>query len=430
MTSTNSSPQAESNDGRKGSKRLSRRRLLAGGAGATAAFFAAHATGDFSILREAAAKGALPAPTSAPFISLNGDFDDEPIDPAAVIDGAAGWFPSIYGEGDELGTLNEITPQKVIEALQIIKPNKNKPPKVYNMGEIMEPGMPAFPGREYVQIRQGPDSPGAPFGDNMLIGAEERIETTYQIATQIDNLNHIGVGTGTSGGDPDGVWYNGFRTGEMVEDNPHGTNFLGQHLVDPFITRGILLDVLSVKIAQGAEEALSTVEEEDTVILEDTYRITVEDLQNAMDFGGIKEIRPGDMVTIRTGWTHLFRTDAPHRARYLANEPGPYLREARWLAQFRPSVVASDTWAWEVLPTPDPTQVFPVHQVLMTQHGIRIGEAFVSEGLAEDAIYEFVFFYTGQRARWATAANVAPGAIGQSMKGPAEPGRGRGRGAR
>lgn len=391
-----------------GSRAISRRHVLQAGAATTAAFFAAHATGNYGILQAAAKAGNLPpGPASQHVPLLNTEFDDEPFDPEAIANGTAGWYPSIYGPDDQIGALNEITPQKTLSALQLIKNNKNKAPKTYNLGEIMEPGMPAFGTRKYEQTRVGP---GEPFGDNAVVGMEETIDTTYQIATQLDGLPHIAVGD---------VWYNGVRTAELIEGNPHGANFFGQHLVNPFITRGILLDVLSVKLAEGATEALGE-PVEGQPILGNSYRITVEDLQAAMAFGNISAIEPGDVVIIRTGWHHLFRLDEPHRSRYLATEPGIYLREARWLAQFRPAVVGSDTWALEVLPAPEPwsaTQFFPVHQELLAHNGIRIGEAFVSEELAADGVYEFLFFMTGQRARWATAANVAPGAIGQSLKG-------------
>ena len=108
--------------------------------------------------------------------------------------------------------------------------------------------------------------------------------------------------------------------------------------------------------------------------------------------------------------------------RYIGLEAGIYLREARWLAQFRPAIVASDAPALEVLPAPAPwtgLQVFPVHQELLTHHGIRIGEAFNSEELAADRLYEFVFFYTPQRGKGATASNTAPAALGQpNRRGP------------
>ena len=57
-------------------------------------------------------------------------FDDEPFDPEAVADGSAGWFPSIYGEGDQLGSLNEVTPEKTVEALSLLGRNQGTMPKM------------------------------------------------------------------------------------------------------------------------------------------------------------------------------------------------------------------------------------------------------------------------------------------------------------
>jgi kynurenine formamidase len=333
-------------------------------------------------------------------------FDDIPIDPIAVENGSAGWFPSIYGPGDQLGSLNEVTPEKTLQALRLITRKKNKPPKTYNLGELMEPGINAFGDRVYQQTRVGPGLGPAFPGDNGIVGSEDRISTTYHIATQVDGLPHIGVRS---------VFYNGFTSADLIAGGESGAAVLGQEHVDPFITRGILLDVLSVKLAQGDLQALGEPVDGEPV-LADSYRITVEDLQAAMEFGNIKKITAGDVVIIRTGWTHLFGTDPSRRARYIDREPGIYLREARWLAQFRPAIVASDTPALEVLPAPAPwtgLQLFPVHQELITHHGIRIGEAFRTEELAADGVYEFVFFYTPQRAKGATASNTAPAALAQ-----------------
>lgn len=393
-------------------RRLGRRRVITGGAAATAAFFVAHATGDYRLLSRAAARG-MPGPTGGPAVFAHDDpeFDDEPFDPIAVEDGSAGWFPSRYGAGDELGALNEITPQKTLDALDEVKNNRNRPPKVYNLGELMEPGIPAFGDRVYEQTRVGPNLGPDFAGDNGVVGMEERITTTYQIATQVDGLPHIGVRT---------AWYNGFTSEQLIAGTDSGVNHLGQHLVDPFITRGILLDVLSVKVAQGDGDALGD-PVDGKPILANSYRITVEDLVAAMRHGRTGPIEPGDVVLIRTGWTHLFSASDPvKRARYLATEPGIYLREARWLAHHRPAIVASDTWALEVLPAPAPwtgTQLFPVHQELITHHGIRIGEAFRSEELAADGVHRFMFFYTPQRAKGATASNAAPAALGQPWPG-------------
>src|SRR5687768_7620862 len=133
------------------------------------------------------------------------DFDDNPIDPIAVENGSAGWFPSIYGAGDQLGALNEITSRKTLEALNLINPHRNRRLRTYNLGEVMEPGINAFGDRVYSQTRLGPGSVFA--GENQLVGVEERISTTYHIATQVDGLPHIGVRS---------VFYNGFTAEELI----------------------------------------------------------------------------------------------------------------------------------------------------------------------------------------------------------------------
>ena len=59
------------------------------------------------------------------------------------------------------------------------------------------------------------------------------------------------------------------------------------------------------------------------------------------------------------------------------------------------------------------SNVFPVHQELLTHHGIRIGEAIVTDRLAEDRVFEFVYIVTPQFAAGATAGNTPPCALGQ-----------------
>jgi hypothetical protein len=91
---------------------------------------------------------------------------------------------------------------------------------------------------------------------------------------------------------------------------------------------------------------------------------------------------------------------------YLATEPGIYVREANYLAEHRPCLIASDTWALEVLGHPDVTWAFPVHQTLLTRWGIHIREGVLSDDLSQAGAYEFVYSYSPQRAYGATAGNV------------------------
>jgi kynurenine formamidase len=314
--------------------------------------------------------------------------------------------------------------------------------KTYNLGELVFNGFPAFPTtppRMYNQILtvlgyqppadfQGVLQSPTPLGDNLLSGHEERFKVTdrsapftgtYQIATQLDNLNHIGVGP---------VFYGGHRGPDLAET--WGTSKLGNENMGPIVTRGVLLDVLGAKIAQGA--GVIDFATNGRPHLASTYRITVEDLVEAMEMGNIRLIEPGDVVLIRTGWNQLVNPKdpaGPHapddpvhpghpdHVKYLASEPGIFLREARWLACHRPAIVGGDTWGLEVVGNPvSGANAFPVHQELMTFSGIRIGEGIVTDELAADGVFEFVYIVTPQFALGATAGNTPPTALGQPQR--------------
>ena len=336
--------------------------------------------------------------------------NDAPFDAAAVERGA--WAPGPYGAGDQRGSWNEVTSEKTAAAWRLL--DGSRPIKTYNLGDLMSEGYPAFPSAPNERIfRQtlvfgGMEAPAGiiqlnfgnrmPAGINRVTYMEERLETTYQIATQLDGLNHIGVGD---------MYYNGYRASEIAR--PNGTTALGNEHMGPIVTRGIVLDIVGLKRAQGQTSALFTAPDGGTV-LQGSYRITVEDMQAAMAREGIAEPGPGDVVLFRTGWGHL-RGDPE---RYLMTYPGIFLREARWLAARRPAIVGSDTWGLETL-NPEVTGmlVFPVHQVLLTRNGIRIGEGMITEDLVEDGIFEFVFIVTPQYSAGSTAGNTPPAALGQ-----------------
>ena len=337
-----------------------------------------------------------------------GPFDDSLVDVALAE--AGGWAPSRYGAGDERGTLNEITPRKTARALRMLDGARRV--KTYDLSELLRNGFPAFattPPRIYEQrlaLNGYSPPPGfegivqgtQPISVNRLSTNEERFPLggTYQIGTQLDNLNHIGVGD---------VYYNGFRGPEIART--YGTERLGAEKIGPLVTRGVLLDVLTIKVIERQTQALSEAANGEPV-LRDDYRITIEDLEEAMSFGRIRRIEPGDVVLIRTGWNQVGYTDP---ARFLAKEPGIYLREARWLATFRPAIVGSDTWGGELLGNPVVQGFAQVHQELITHHGIRILESAVLDELARDRVYTFVFLVTPQKPLGATATNAGPAAL-------------------
>ncbi len=341
--------------------------------------------------------------------ATQGQYNDEMFDVEAVLNGA--WFPSAYGAGDQRGTLNEITPPRTAWALRNVAAGKVT---AYQMGEEMFNGFPAFPSnpprlhdmfllafgyeapQEFVD-GGGIQSGTEPLGPNLVTGHEERFAEnfTFQIATQVDGLNHVGVGQ---------MYYNGNEALDFI--SPTGTTVLGNETMGPIATRGIILDIIGMKVAAGATDSFF-IAPNGRPVLNDNYRITIDDIENAMFRQRIKpQIRRGDIPIFHTGWTHLAKDD-PNR--YLTQEPGIYLAESRYLADRRVAMIASDTWGLEVLdPAVTGGNAFPCHQELFVKEGCRIGESFISTAAVDDNCFEGLLIVTPENVPGATCGSSAP----------------------
>ena len=75
------------------------------------------------------------------------------------------------------------------------------------------------------------------------------------------------------------------------------------------------------------------------------------------------------------------------------------------------TMIGSDSWTGEVIPNPDPTLMFPVHQELLPKNGIFILENLRLEELAADGVHEFLFVFTPVPFKGATGSPGRPIAI-------------------
>jgi kynurenine formamidase len=261
------------------------------------------------------------------------------------------WCPSKYGPADVLGAINEITPEKVLQAVKLVKAGK-----VYDMGVLLERGVPAVRGRYW--------------------------SGTYQIGTQLDGLGHIAV---------DNLFYNCMKGEEIIFD--WGVSKIGLENVPPIITRGVLVDIAGHK---------------GVPMLDGGYVITVEDVEGALKKQGDLNIEAGDVVIFHTGWLSLWMKD---NKKFGESEPGIGKAVAQWLIDRRVAMVGADNWGLEVGPTEDKEEAGPVHQMLIPQNGIYILENLVTEALAKDKAYEFMFALTKSKTKGSTGANISPAAV-------------------
>jgi kynurenine formamidase len=273
------------------------------------------------------------------------------------------WWPSAWGPEDEVGASNRITPAKVLEAAKLIKTGK-----IYRLGMNLEAGIPLF-GQRHVSITIPGGPTGGPFGEQKLMYNDEMFSGEVgQVGSQFDGLGHIAAVVGN-----EIRYYNGF-TQEQV-GGAYGLKKLGVHNVKPFFTRGILLDVASVK---GKER------------LDIGYVITVDDIKQTLSQQGTKEPGEGDVVLFRTGHIKLWKKD---NTEYNKGEAGPGETAARWLAERKIACVGADSWAVEAVPGEHKDRPFACHVIWVAMNGIHIIENQNLEDLAQDKVYEFAWSF-------------------------------------
>jgi kynurenine formamidase len=298
----------------------------------------------------------------------------------------AKWWPSRWGAEDQAGASNHITPEKILEALKLVKSGK-----VYEMGRVYESSMPKFGERGFAL--RIPGSPtGGPLGKNQIVWYDEFLSTEIgQVGTQFDGLGHIGVAV--KGPDRTEMrFYNGFTANDI--GSPYGLKKIGIEHVKPILTRGLLLDIQAVK-----GRNMNVGEE-----------VTMADVKAALAKQGIQEswLKPGDAVFFNTGHGALWNKD---NATYGKGEPGPGMEVGRWLVSKEVTVVGGDSWGVECVPNPDGNLAFPVHQELIAKNGIFIHENLDTAGLAADKVYTFLYIMTPLRIKGGTGSPGRPVAI-------------------
>jgi kynurenine formamidase len=274
-----------------------------------------------------------------------------------------------WGDDDQIGTLNLITPECLQEAAKLVRrgvsfdlgiPFDGAGPQLGKNGRIN-------PLHYMTETGADQDFPGG------FRYADDYVVMPLQGASQWDGLSHVFY---------DDKLYNGYPSSEVT---PHGAKTLDIAKIGKGVAgRGVLLDIAALK---GVEW------------LPAGEVITPEDLDAAAARQKV-EIKSGDIILLRTGWRRKFITDGS-AAEFMAGEPGIGMAAIDWLSSHEISAIASDNWAIEVLsPTDDgfyageiEGMVLQVHCILIRDMGLTLGEIMDFEELAadcaNDGVYEF-----------------------------------------
>jgi kynurenine formamidase len=222
-------------------------------------------------------------------------------------------------------------------------------------------------------------------------GADDVISMPLQCSTQWDGLGHIF--------DHGRAW-NGRRAQDVVTSDGDAVTGI-EHLASPVVSRGVLLDV-GRAVGDDGE-------------LPDGFAITPEHLERAIAAQGeTSTVGRGDIVLVRTGQLARARREGWNG---YAGGPAPGLSFscAGWLHGTEIAAIATDTWGFEVRPNEFADAFQPLHQVVIPNMGLLVGEMWDLDALAEDCatdrVYEFLLCAAPLKVTGAVGAPLNPVAV-------------------
>jgi len=271
-----------------------------------------------------------------------------------------------WGEDDERGTLNLITPDKVRQAAGLVRDGVSvscERPITYDLGTGPSVTLHYMTGTGESQ-EPGAINVGGGSGDFFGIAPHG-----YTI-THMDALSHIFW---------EGYMYNG-RPANVVTSRGAGAGSIEVPAANGVVSRGVLLDIARLKGVKW---------------LENGTPVLPEDLEAAEEAEGVR-VEEGDILFIRTGH-YRHRLEEGADAVPASNRPGLHVACMPWIHERGVAVLGGE--APEVTPSGYEFNTLPVHQVGIVAMGLYLIDAANFDDLARAC---------EERNRWEYAMTLGP----------------------
>jgi kynurenine formamidase len=290
-------------------------------------------------------------------------FSQLPVKPGAPAD--SNW--GVFGDDDEVGCVNFLTPEGIVEAAKLVHNGK-----VFRLDTPVNYASPPLFDREPVKhTKKSFESLG-------LLGFDDVLDQyNTQEGSQWDGLGHVGNLSAKA-------YYNGVTNDQIKQSNKLGIH----NWADRFVGRGVLVDAFRYRQEKGKPVNPLTDE-----------RYTLDDLKGALAAQST-ELKPGSILLVRTGWMPAYLGSTAEEKRKMAplnDLKACGIDDSRemvgWLWDSRVAAIGTDCPAVEPWPW-DFRQAGALHYRTLSLLGLPLGEQFNLEKLAADCAadkrYEFM----------------------------------------
>ncbi|NYT23816.1 cyclase family protein [Alcaligenaceae bacterium] len=281
-----------------------------------------------------------------------------------------------FGDDDQLGRLNLLTPEKVLEAVAEVRTGK-----VFSLslplnlpgGNVLNPAR--HPPRLTATRRDGTPMFLHAFAhdhNTTDVACDDMVTMSLQYSTQWDGLSHIGSHFDADGdGKAEMVFYNGFRGDSDFshpDRNGDGSSRADRLGIEHMARHGIQGRAVMVDLRHhyGDERRV----------------VGYDDLMRVIDADGV-EVRRGDMLCLHTGFADLIlsmggQPDAERLARSCAVLDGFDARLRQWVADSGIAALIADNYAVEHRPYDFQgdgcSALLPLHELCLFKLGLHLGE--------------------------------------------------------
>jgi kynurenine formamidase len=239
-------------------------------------------------------------------------------------------------------------------------------------------GMPMFPANNpnYAFMLHRRHEPGL----ESRTSAAGMILTADHAGTHVDALCHQAENMVMFGGVPVSA----------ANQGPGGLTELTAETLPPIIRRGVLIDLVAARGDRLPPRYL--VERDELAAVADQQRV---------------QVRPGDVLLVRTGWGTAWQEPDYITGGGMARSCG------EWAVEQRVYAVGADNMSWDLPGYTDPVlgHTLPNHTLLLARAGILIFENLLLEDLAATGKREFVFVSLPLKLVGATGSPTRPVAI-------------------
>lgn len=323
-----------------------------------------------------------------------------------------------FGDDDQLGRMNLLTPQKVLAAIREVSVGRTfclSLPLDLPGGNVLNPRR--HPPRRFATMRAGVTGFNFQLRDQdrrqIDVSSDDAVLMALQYSTQWDSFAHVGALFDADGdGVAEPLYYNGFRAGVDVVAPEFRRGIVDWCCSEGVEAKKLGIETMAETCVQGRGvliDLFSTVGRERRVVGWD-------ELRRIMDAQRV-EVEEGDMVCLWTGFDELIleqRGQPTEQALHgsCATLDGRDDKLLQWITDSGMSAIISDNYAVEQLPAREPEgdgeyPALPLHHHCLFKLGVHIGEIWYLAELAR-------WLRANDRSRFLLTAPPLrlPGAVG------------------